>query len=617
MTKKSFLLFSLVVLSMASLFAQKPERIDPPFWWTGMKDGSLQLVIYGKGIATTSASISYPGVSVRKEVKPENPNYIFLYLGIMPEAKPGMLKISFTKNGKQVSSVTYELKARIEGSAERKGFSSEDVVYLIMPDRFANGDLKNDKLPNYKDTVDRKDQYARHGGDIKGIEKNIDYIKNLGVTAVWFNPMDENNMDNSSYHGYAITDYYKTDSRFGSNADYKGMVDKFHSNGIKVIKDMVFNHCGSQHWWIKDLPSKDWLNQWPEYTNSSFRAASISDPHAAKSDIKKMANGWFVPSMPDLNQRNPLLADYLVQNSIWWIEFSGIDGIRMDTHPYPDADFMSIWGQKLMLEYPNLNIVGEVWMNQPAWVSYWQMNSPTARGYNSNLPTVMDFPLMGAIEKAFDEPASWDTGLIRLYDIISQDFLYANTNNIMVFADNHDLSRLFKTNEAVDINKYKMVMTFLLTTRGIPQFYYGNEILMAADKANGDGNLRKDFPGGWPSDTANAFLPEGRTQIQNEAYTFFSKLAKWRKESPALTKGSLIQFVPEENVYVYFRVHAQQTVMVVLNASDKDVELGMKRFNEVLNNTAKGFDILKKETLDITKTVMLPARSSKVILLEN
>jgi len=617
MTKKFFFLILFGVLCSASIFAQKPERIDPPFWWTGMKDGSLQLIIYGKGIATTSPSITYPGVTVRKEVKPENPNYIFLYLAILPEAKPGTMKISFAKSGKQVSSVNYELKARVAGSADRKGFGSEDIVYLIMPDRFANGDLTNDKLPNYRDTLDRKDQYARHGGDIKGIEKNIDYIKNLGVTAVWFNPMDENRMDNSSYHGYAITDYYKTDPRFGSNTDYKNMVDKFHTNGIKVIKDMVFNHCGTGHWWMKDLPSKDWLNQWPEYTNCSFRAAAISDPHAAKSDIKKVANGWFVQSMPDLNQKNPLLADYLVQNSIWWVEFSGIDGIRMDTHPYPDADFMSIWGQRLLLEYPNFNIVGEVWMNQPAWVSYWQANSPTARGYNSNLPTVMDFPLLYAIEKAFDESTGWDTGLIRLYDILSQDFLYANTNNILVFADNHDLSRLFKKQEQVDINKYKLVMTFLLTTRGTPQFYYGNEILMAADKGDGDGHLREDFPGGWPTDSLNAFLPEGRSDLQNEAYNFFAGLAKWRKNSPALTKGSLVQFVPEENVYVYFRIHAQQTVMVVLNSSNKDVELAMSRFGEVVNGTSKGFDILKKETLDITKTVMLPARSSKVILLEN
>ena len=601
-----------------SIFAQKPERIDPPYWWTGMKDGSLQLMIYGKGIASTTPTITYPGVAIRKEVKQENPNYIFLYLAFKPETKPGMMKISFTKNGKQVSSVNYELKVRENGSAERKGFSSEDVVYLIMPDRFANGDLTNDRLlPNYKDTVDRKNQYARHGGDIKGIEKNIDYIKNLGVTAVWFNPMDENKMDKSSYHGYAITDYYKTDPRFGSNTDFTNLVQKFHGNGIKVIKDMVFNHCGSGHWWMNDLPSKDWLNQWHEFTRSNYRATSISDPHGAKSDIKKMANGWFDLTMPDLNQRNPLLADYLVQNSIWWVESSGIDGIRMDTHPYPDADFMSIWGQRLLLEYPNINLVGEVWMAQPAWVSYWQANSPTAKGYNSNLPTVMDFPLMFAMEKAFDEPAGWDTGLIRLYDILSQDYLYSNTSNILVFGDNHDLSRLFKNPGQVDINRYKLMMTFLLTTRGIPQFYYGDEILMTADKANGDGNLRSDFPGGWPTDSVNAFRPEGRTQIQNEAYNFFANLAKWRKESPALTKGSLIQFVPEDNVYVYFRIHSQQTVMVVLNSGNKDVDLGLNRFEEVINKTSKGFDILKKETIDLTKAMVVPARSSKVILLEN
>lgn len=617
MIKKLFCLISLVVFVGATVFAQKPERIDPPFWWTGMKDGSLQLTIYGKGIATTTPSVSYAGISIRKVVNPENPNYIFLYLAIMPEAKPGTLKITFSKNGKSVSSVNYELKARENGSAERKGFGSEDVLYLIMPDRFANGDPSNDMVANYKDTVNRKDQYARHGGDIKGIEKNIDYIKNLGITAVWFNPMDENNMESSSYHGYAITDYYKTDARIGSNADFKTLVDKFHANGIKVVKDMVFNHCGSNHWWMSDLPSKDWLNQWPEFTNSSYRATTISDPHAAKSDIKKMASGWFVQSMPDLNQRNPQLADYLIQNSIWWVEYSGIDGIRMDTHPYPDADFMALWGQRLMLEYPNFNVVGEVWMAQPAWVSFWQANSPTARGYNSNLKTVMDFPLMFAIEKAFDEPAGWDTGLIRLYDILSQDYLYANTNDIMVFADNHDLSRLFKKQEQVDINKYKMVMTFLLTTRGIPQFYYGNEILMAADKANGDGKLRADFPGGWSTDSTNAFTPEGRNALQNEAYNFFANLAKWRKSSPALTKGSLIQFVPEENVYVYFRIHSQQTVMVVINSGNKDVDLKTNRFNEVINNTTTGFEILKKETIDVAKSVMIPARSSKVILLQD
>ncbi len=582
-----------------------------------MKDNSLQLTIYGKGIATTTPLISYPGVVIRKEVKPENPNYIFLYLEISPAAKPGVMKISFLKKGKQVSFANYELLARETGSANRSGFNSEDVLYLVMPDRFANGDLSNDKVAKYKDTLNRKDPYARHGGDIKGIVNNIDYIKNLGVTAVWFNPMDENNMESSSYHGYAITNYYKTDARFGSNADYKAMVDKFHSNGIKVVKDMVFNHCGSEHWWMNDLPSKDWLNQWSEYTSSSFRASTISDPHAAKSDIEKMASGWFVQSMPDLNQRNPQLADYLIQNSIWWVEYSGIDGIRMDTHPYPDADFMATWGKRLLLEYPNFNVVGEVWMAQPAWVSYWQAGSPAARGYNSYLKTVMDFPLMGAIEKAFDEPAGWDSGLIRLYDIISQDFLYANTNNIMVFADNHDLSRLFKSPEQVDIEKYKMVMTFLLTTRGIPQFYYGNEILMAADKANGDGGLRADFPGGWSTDTANAFTPKGRTALQNEAYTYFANLATWRKSSPALTKGSLIHFVPEDNVYVYFRVHAQQTVMVIINSSNKEVNLGTTRFKEVIGNNTKGFDVIKQENIDITNTLSIPTRSSTVILLQN
>lgn len=617
MKKRLLFLFSLTVIFAANLAAQKPERIEPPYWWTGMKDGSLQLTIYGKGIATTTPSISYSGVSIRKEVKPENPNYIFLYLAIMPDVKPGTMKISFMKSGKQVSSANYELKARENESALRKGFSSEDVIYLLMPDRFANGDLTNDKVAKCKDTVDRKDQYARHGGDIKGIEKNIDYIKNLGITTVWINPLDENNMEKSSYHGYSITDFYKTDPRFGSNMDYKNMVDLFHTNGIKVIKDMVFNHCGAEHWWMKDLPSKDWLNQWPEYTSSNFRASALSDPHASKSDIKRMASGWFVTSMPDLNQRNPQLADYLIQNSIWWIEFSGIDGIRMDTYPYPDADFMSVWGQRVLLEYPNFNLVGEVWMSHPSLVSYWQANSQTAHNFNSNLPTVMDFPLMYAIEKAFDEQAGWDSGLIRLYDILSQDFLYANPQNIFVFADNHDLSRLFKKKEQVDINKFKLAMTFLLTTRGTPQVYYGDEILMTADKGNGDGHLRDDFPGGWPTDSLNAFTPEGRNPLQNDAYNFFANLAKWRKESPALIKGNLIQFVPEDNVYVYFRIHPQQTVMVVINSSNKDVDLGMSRFNEIIKNTKKGFDILKKETFDITKSVMMPARSSKVILLEN
>ncbi|HUW07236.1 MAG TPA: glycoside hydrolase family 13 protein [Williamwhitmania sp.] len=617
MKRKLILLLMFLALVFSSTFAQKPERVEPPNWWTNMKDGSLQLLIYGKDIGKTSATLSYPGVVVRKEVRTENPNYLFLYLSINRDAKPGKFKVSLNTNGKEVSSFNYELKQRVAGSAERKGFGSEDVIYLLMPDRFANGDPSNDYQKGYKDTVNRKDPNARHGGDIKGIAEHIDYIKNLGATAVWINPLDENNMNRTSYHGYAITDFYKTDPRFGSNEDYQKLVAQFHANGIKVIKDMVFNHCGSNHWWMADLPSKDWINQWPEFTRSSFRASTISDPHGTAIDRKYMVNGWFDKTMPDLNQRNPLLADYLIQNSIWWIEYAGLDGIRMDTYPYPDADFMSYWDQRVLLEYPNFNIVGEVWMSQPSWCAYWQANSPEAGKFNSNLPSVMDFPLTFAMEKAFDEPSGWDTGLMRLYDILSQDFLYANLNNIMVFAVNHDLSRFFKTKEQVDINRYKLAMTFLLTTRGIPQVYYGEEMLMYGDKANGDGTIRQDFPGGWKADTINDFIREGRTPLQNEAYDFFSTLANWRKGSSALTQGKLIQYVPQDNVYTYFRISPQQVVMVVLNSGKELKEVDPIRFKESIGNYKVGVDILTKMHVDLSKPFTIPARSEMVLLLQN
>lgn len=614
MKTKTIFLFLFVLLMKISA-SQTVNRVEPPNWWVGMQNKELQVLVYGTNISNAEVELTYPGVTLVSVDKAESPNYLFLNLTIDANTKPGKFDIAFKFSKRRVVKHTYSLEARREGSAERKGFDASDVMYLLFPDRFANGDITNDTFKGMTDKFDRKDLYARHGGDIQGIINHLDYLNELGMTAIWVNPLLESNQPWQSYHGYAITDLYRIDPRHGTNELYRKMVEEAHKRGLKIIKDMIFNHVGNKHWWIDDLPTKDWLNQWPEFTRTNYRIPATFDPHASQADRALMEDGWFDTHMPDLNQRNPYLAKYLIQNSIWWVEYANLDGIRMDTHPYPEKTFMANWVNAVMTEYPNFNIVAETWINYPAWTAYWQKGANNRDGFDSGVPTVMDFPLCYAMNKAFDEKEGWDTGLLRLYEILAHDFLYANPQNILIFPDNHDMSRFMKDKDMA-IGRYKLGMAFLFTTRGIPQIYYGTEILMDGDDANGHGVLRKDFPGGWPDDKRSAFTADGRTKKENEAWDYLSKLLKWRKTATAIHNGKLVHFIPNDEVYVYFRQNDEQTVMVILHNGYQPKVLKTQRFNEILSNFKWGVDIISDKKLDSLDKIQLSPRSAMVIELK-
>lgn len=615
MRKLKVFFLTVIIISSFMASAQELIRVEPPNWWVGMQNKELQILVYGKDIAKTEVEMAYPGVQLVSIDRVENPNYLFINLIIDESAVAGSFDINFRVSKRKSLKYTYHLNQRRDGSAKRNGFDASDVMYLLFPDRFANGDPSNDQVKGMTDKFNREDLYARHGGDIQGIINNLDYIKDLGMTAIWVNPVFESNQPWQSYHGYAITDFYKVDPRLGTNELYRTFVKESHDRGMKVIKDMIFNHSGSEHWFVKDLPSHDWVNQWSDFTRSNYRSPTNFDPYASKADSKLMSDGWFDTHMPDLNQRNPYLAKYLIQNSIWWVEWADLDGIRMDTHPYPDKEFMARWAKEVMAEYPNFNIVAEAWLNYPAWCAYWQTGASNRDGFDSHVRSVMDFPLQMAMHKAFDEEQGWDIGLSRLYEILAHDFLYPDPKNILVFADNHDISRFMKSKEMA-IGRYKLAMAFLLTTRGIPQIYYGTEILMDGDDVNGHGVLRQEFPGGWPDHKRSAFTAEGRTKKENEAWDYMSTLLNWRKNASVIHNGNLMQFIPENEVYVYFRYNQEQTVMVILHNGYQPKVLKTERFNEMLSKFSAGKDILTgKELTDLSK-IQLSPRSAMVIELK-
>ena len=614
-------LILLLFLVPLYLFAQPAEikRIEPPFWWTGFKNPTLQLMVYGKDIGLTSVSIAgnRDGAVVLTAVhKVSNRNYLFIDLKIGTGAQPGIYTLNFTENSKTVASCNYELKRRKPGSAGRKGFNNADVIYLIMPDRFANGDTANDNITGMREHVERSKPDSRHGGDIKGISDHLDYLKELGVTALWMTPLVENDQPVYSYHGYSSTDYYKIDPRFGTNDDYVKLGEALHKRGMKLILDEVFNHCGSEHWWMKDLPSDDWLNQWPEFTRSNYRSGTVSDPYVSSADSNLFSRGWFDRTMPDLNQRNPYLKNYLIQNSIWWVEFADLDGIRQDTHPYSFKEIMSEWCKRMLEEYPDLNIVGECWMNYPATVAYWQKSHRNLDGYNSNLPSVFDFPLHDALIQAFNEKEGWNTGILRLYEIISQDFSYPDPMNIVTFADNHDVNRYLDTQND-DIRKLKMAMAFIFTTRGIPEIFYGTELLMTTGADKGDGSKRKDVPGGWQTDKRTAFIATGRTDAENDMYNFMHTLLNYRRSSSALQNGKLVHFIPVNGIYTYFRYDSNSTVMVVMNNLEDLQTIETGRYNEFLKNFKSGREVITGNVITDLSKISLPGKSAFIIELKH
>ena len=593
--------------------AMEIKKVAPSFWWAGMKNPELQILLYGEELALSDVSVSGEGIYLKETVRQDNPNYLLLYFDLS-EAKAQTFQI-LLKSGKKERRISYELKARGRKGEEVKGFTSEDVLYLIMPDRFANGCPENDVIDWMREkTVNRADGFARHGGDLQGISNHLDYIADLGATAIWLNPTQENDMESGSYHGYAITDYYQIDRRFGSNEDFCALVEKAHEKDLKVVMDMIFNHCGSENYLFKDKPSKEWFNYRSNYVQTSFKTASVMDIHASAYEKKIATDGWFASVMPDFNQRNRHVARYLIQSSIWWIEYAGINGIRQDTHPYADFDFMSQWCKEVLDEYPYFNIVGETWLNSNVLVSYWQKDSRLAAPLNSNLPTVMDFPLQALMNQAFDEETSeWGGGLYKLYDYQTQDLVYANPMNLLTFLDNHDTSRFAQTDEmAKNLKRYKQAMVFLLTTRGIPQIYYGTEILMTGDKGKGDGDLRKDFPGGWQGDTRNCFAKNGRTALENEAFEFTRQLLNWRKGNQVIGKGSLKHYSIQNGVYVYQREFNGKSVVIIMNGTDDSKELDLAPYQEILPRE-NALDVLTGKNVNLSGKLCLDGRENLIL----
>ena len=589
------------------------KKVAPTFWWAGMKNTELQILLYGEDISSSDVSLTSSDVYLKEVVRQANSNYLLLYLDLK-EARPQKFDIVL-KKGRKVTKVPYELKERIRRGTDIEGFTSSDVLYLIMPDRFANGNPDNDVIPGMlENKVDRNEQFGRHGGDFKGISEHLDYISDLGVTAIWLNPTQENDMKEGSYHGYAITDYYQIDRRFGTNEEFCNLVNEAHGKGLKVVMDMIFNHCGSENYLFKDRPQDDWFNFRSNYVQTSFKTASVMDIHASDYEKAIATDGWFTQVMPDLNQRNRHVARYLIQSSIWWIEYAGINGIRQDTHPYADYNFMSTWCKEVLEEYPHFNIVGETWLNSNVLVSYWQKDSKLAAPKNSNLPTVMDFPLTDLMGKAFDEETTeWSGGLYRLYDYHTQDLVYANPMNLLIFLDNHDTSRFCKNEEdAKNIARYKQAITYLLTTRGIPQIYYGTEILMAADKSEGDGCLRRDFPGGWKGDKVNCFTAEGRTDLQNEAFDYTRKLLNFRKGNEAICKGTMKHFSICKGVYVYERKYNDKSVVVFMNGTDEKQTLSLVPYREILPSSS-ATDFISGKNVVLDEEITLGSRETLLL----
>lgn len=603
-----FLLFNFV--SKAQI-----DRVEPPFWWSDMNLSEIQIMFYGKNINQNEITVSN-GLTIKSVQKTENPNYLFVTIDTKNIAAQEFV---FTfKNGKKSFTQSYSLKTRRENSKFRKSYDSSDVIYLIMPDRFANGNPNNDNSKSTKEISNRSLPGGRHGGDIEGLIKNLDYIEELGATAIWPTPLCEDNDEAYSYHGYAQSDVYKIDPRYGTNEDYVKLSAELHRRGMKNIMDYVTNHWGWKHWMYNDLPTYNWIHQFPGYSQSNYRMTTQFDKNASKIDSKQCMDGWFVPSMPDLNQSNPMVLNYLIQNAIWWIEYADLDGFRVDTYSYNDKEGISKWTKAITDEYPHFNIVGEVWMHDQAQMSYWQKDSKIGaiQSYNSNLPSVMDFTLHDAIGNVFNEDRqSWDRGMIQVYDNFANDFLYPNPNNLLVFAENHDTGRFNEIYKS-DFKKYQMAMTLIATVRGIPQLYYGSEIGMKGDKGKGDADIRRDFPGGWNGDTNNAFTKEGRTAEQQKFFEFSSKLFTWRKSKEVIHTGKMMHYVPDNNVYVYFRYNEKETVMVIINNNSDKQTLKTNRFKESIQNLKSGKEVLSGKTFDLNNDIEIEGKSAIILELK-
>ena len=615
---KKILLAALVAAVLPAAAAPQTYRIDhmdPPLWWTGMQNSKLQLMVHGPQIADLDPTLAYPGVRIASVARVANRNYLFIDLDIAPQARPGKLELVFQR-GAQSIRYHYDLLARAAGSAQRAGFNSSDAIYQVMPDRFANGDPSNDSVSGYADQLNRADGSGRHGGDIQGIIDHLDYVAGMGFTQLWPTPLLESNMPKGSYHGYASTDHYRIDPRYGSNEGFRKLVAQARARNIGVIQDVVLNHIGSKHWWMQDMPTPDWLTYQGEYAPTAHHRVAVQDPYASEEDKRNFTQGWFVKGMPDLNQANPYLANYLIQNSIWWIEYAGLSGLRVDTYGYSNTDFLSRWSGAVMAEYPKLNLVGEEWSPLIPVVAHWQRGKQNFDGYISHMPSMMDFPLNDALRRALVAPDGAEQSLTTLYEALSQDYLYADAANLVLFEGNHDLSRIYSALEA-DQDLFRMAMALVSTLPRIPQFYSGTEIQMTSTtKGRDDASYRHDFPGGWAGDKVNAFTGVGLTREQADAQAYLRKLLNWRKTAAVIHHGKLMHFGPEQNTYVYFRYGAGKKVMVALNKNKTETTLPTARFQEMLNGAHAGVDVITGQRVSLDGQVKLPARSALILEIE-
>jgi len=609
---KKFLIVFILLTGFSTTFLTAQIKAYPSHWWVGMKHNSLQVMLHSTVDLSKSVKVKYPGVVVTKVHQTENKHYLFVDLLLLPTVKAG--KFDFVlEDG---TTFTYELKSRnkVENALTHQGVRSNDLIYLIMPDRFVNGDPSNDQFDDLRDKVaDRKDPYSRHGGDLKGVIEKLDYLKDLGVTSIWMTPVLENNMPKmqegawwmSGYHGYWITDHFQVDKRFGGNQAYKNLVDEAHSKGLKIIQDAVYNHVGSHHHTVLDLPMKDWLNQWPTYTGANHREELFMDPYASSEEKKIMIGGWFVPHLPDLNLANPYCAKFVIQSNIWSTEEFGIDGWRVDTYKYCDEKFLNDINHALLREYPNLTVFGEAWTNTVPSSAYFTENNLDVP-FKHKVKGVTDFPLNSAMYNALNDNFGWTDGVTKLYMTLSQDFLYKDPYTNCIFLDNHDMNRFFSM-VGEDLSKYKMGLGLLMTLRGIPQIYYGTEVLMKNYKDPNDAAVRKDFPGGWSADSVNKFNVAGLNSKETEAFSYFKKLANYRKTSAVLAKGSLKQYIPQNGVYVYFRKLGDQTIMCVANTNIVKSTIRIDRFKEAIGDYNTMLEVMSEKGERIPVDLEIPA----------
>ncbi|MBV8605101.1 MAG: cyclomaltodextrinase C-terminal domain-containing protein [Pelomonas sp.] len=599
------------------------DHVEPPSWWVGMHAPRLELMLHGSGLAALTPRLA-PGADGKTPAgvrlagaSPGTANYLFVDLDIAPDAQPATLTLELLDaQGAVRERVAYALAARTPGSAERRGFDSHDAIYLVVPDRFANGDPHNDTVAGLGDPADRAKPGGRHGGDLAGLEQHLDYIAGLGFTQLWPTPLVENRQPQYSYHGYSITDLYRIDPRFGTNAQYRDFVAAARARGLGVIQDVVPNHIGSGHWWLADLPAPDWINPSRPYVETNHRHSVQADPYAAPSDLARLTDGWFSPTMPDLNSREPHLATYLTQNAIWWIEYAGLSGLRVDTYPYSDRGFLARWSAAIMAEYPHFSMVGEEMSDRPELLAYWLRGHRNADGYASSLPALMDFPLYGVLREALTEPEGqgFGRGWGRLFEAQLGDLLYPEPERLVLLDGNHDTNRIYSA-FGDDADLVRLALAFIATTNRTPQLFYGTEILMKSPVERDDGRVRADMPGGWPGDRVDAFTGRGLTPAQRAMQDFVRRLFNWRKTSRAVAEGRLMHYDPQGGVYVYFRYlpGGAGKVMVALNKNRQAVSLDTRRFAEMLDAASVGRDVIGGATLPLGRTLEVPARGLRIL----